>query len=164
MAEIKDIIKEVVEDFGLELYHLESRPGLLRVFVDNKDRLTPVSIETCASVSRRISERLDLENFPTLVRRYFLEVSSPGIERPLHLPEHFARYVGRTVLLRIKGETLNGKILAVGDNGVKISVNSEKGKESLERIILFSEIKSARLLVSNEELFAKDYFLCQSRY
>jgi hypothetical protein len=64
---------------------------LLRLYIDARDRA--VNLEDCEAVSREVSALLDVND--PIDGNYTLEVSSPGIERPLFKPEHFARFIGR---------------------------------------------------------------------
>jgi ribosome maturation factor RimP len=97
--DVEALVRPVVESAGLELWEISFRGeggrSVLRVSVD---REAGVDLETIAEVSERISRRLDLEDFGP--RGYSLEVSSPGLERPLRTPRHFERSVGRTVKVK----------------------------------------------------------------
>ncbi|MGX8773877.1 MAG: ribosome maturation factor RimP [Bacillota bacterium] len=119
---ITDVVAELAGDFlaenGYELYNTEfvkeGRDWFLRVYIDkapaedakaagpqSDEEAEPqyVSTEDCEKVSRFLSEKLD-EADP-IEQNYYLEVSSPGMDRPLLRPEHFARYVGEEVEIRL---------------------------------------------------------------
>src|SRR5688500_4419191 len=92
--EIEALLAPAVSALGLELLGAEYSAGvnnaLLRLYIDHRERL--VTIEDCESVSREVSALLDVHD--PIDAHYTLEVSSPGIARPLFKPEHFARFVG----------------------------------------------------------------------
>ena len=120
---ITDVVTELAGDFlaenGYELYNTEfvkeGRDWFLRVYVDlvqpakvgqpakenqaDEDEPRYISTEDCEKVSRFLSEKLD-EADP-IEQNYYLEVSSPGLDRPLIKPEHYARYVGEEVEVKL---------------------------------------------------------------
>jgi ribosome maturation factor RimP len=140
-------IREHIASLGFELVDLRragtlDRP-ILQVRVDRPDS-TPghgITAEECASVSRRL-ERL-LESGGLVGPRYVLEVSSPGIERPLRWPEHWRRFVGRRA--RIRADGLPGRpevvILAVPDDR-HVHVRLPDGSE---RTMPLEAVREARL-------------------
>ena len=99
--ELNALLAPLVGDLGLELVGIEFSPGhggsLLRVYVDAPGR--PVTIDDCERASREISALLDVND--PVAGRYTLEVSSPGLDRPLFTPEHFARFVGEAVKINV---------------------------------------------------------------
>jgi ribosome maturation factor RimP len=129
--EIEVLLAPAVDALGLELLGCEYSAGnanaLLRLYIDAKDR--PVNIEDCEAVSREVSALLDVHD--PIDAHYTLEVSSPGIERPLFRIEHFARFLGEpvkvTVDLPIDGRRrFQGAILRVeGDEIVLDQDGSE---------------------------------------
>ena len=120
---IGDAIRPVVHASGMDLESVRvsaaGRRRLLRVVVDS-DR--GVSLDDAATVSRELSSALDRLNvmgdFP-----YTLEVSSPGVDRPLTEPRHWRRAMGRLVAVTVTrgdthGEALTGRIMQADDEGV----------------------------------------------
>lgn len=106
-------VERRVEELGLELVELERagdrRRPILRVYVDHSDSVPGqpgVSLDECAKVSRALEPYLDARE--DLAPAYVLEVSSPGVERPLVRPRDWERFAGQEVALRGKG-TLAGK-------------------------------------------------------
>lgn len=99
--EIQALLTPAIGDLGLELVGIEFSPGhggsLLRVYVDVADR--PVTIDDCERASREISALLDVND--PVAGRYTLEVSSPGLDRPLFTPEHFTRFLGQMVKINV---------------------------------------------------------------
>ncbi|HVM68176.1 MAG TPA: ribosome maturation factor RimP, partial [Acidimicrobiales bacterium] len=118
------------------------RSGLLRVVVD---RPGGADLDTISAVTRAVSEELDRHD-PFPGHRYTLEVSSPGVERPLRTPAHFARAVGETVSVRTlaggQGERrVQGTLDSVDDEGIVLT-----GADLPEggRRLAFDEIERAR--------------------
>ncbi len=105
--EIETLLTPAINALGLELlgaeYSAGSSSALLRIYIDVRDR--PVNVDDCERVSREVSALLDVHD--PIDSHYTLEVSSPGIERPLFRPEHYARFIGEqakvTVDLPIDG-------------------------------------------------------------
>ena len=94
------MLRPVVEELGYELWELEYSPGrgngFVRLYIDAEAGIT---VDDCERVSRAVSEVLDAED--PVPGQYTLEVSSPGLDRPLRTPEHFARFVGETVFVEL---------------------------------------------------------------
>lgn len=95
---IRDLIREVVQDEGYELVHVEFASGgsspVLRIYADRPGGIT---LSDCAELSRRIGVFLDVEDM--IPGRYVLEVSSPGIERPLFSERDYERFKGQEIRL-----------------------------------------------------------------
>lgn len=116
--EIEALLGPAIRALGLELLGSEFSAGsssaLLRLYIDAPER--PVTIDDCEAVSREVSALLDVND--PIEGHYTLEVSSPGIERPLFRPEHFARFAGEpakvSVDLPIDGRRrFHGRIVRV---------------------------------------------------
>lgn len=105
----------------IDLFHVRSsKRQIVRVLVD---KIGGVSVEDCAQVSRRLSADLDMAD--VLNGRYTLEVSSPGIDRPLKTAADFRRKASRRVSVQLSGlgskpETVEGTIDAVTDDAVTV--------------------------------------------
>lgn len=117
---IYDIAEPLAESLGLDLVDVEYNGGLLRITVDQEGGLL---LDTVAELSRSVSRELDAQD--PINGSYTLEVSSPGLERRLRKPHHFARSVGEDVTLKlgphVEGERrLAGKITAADDDSVTI--------------------------------------------
>jgi len=106
---IKTIAEPLFHSLGVELFDIEyggpQRGGLLRVIIDKEGG---VSLEDCAKASRYLSRALDLEEI--ISHRYTLEVSSPGLNRPLKKREDYLRYIGRKVRLKTLNPMGNQKV------------------------------------------------------
>ena len=96
---VETLLQPILDAMGLELVELEfkkvGRSYLLRVFIDKPDG---VNLDDCAEVSRELSVQLDVED--CIASRYTLEVSSPGLDRPLKKEQDFIRYQGRLAVVK----------------------------------------------------------------
>lgn len=99
--ELSQLLEPAITDLGLELVGIEFSPNaggsLLRVYIDEAER--GVTIDDCERASREISALLDVND--PVAGRYTLEVSSPGLERPLFTLVHFERFMGEQVKLAV---------------------------------------------------------------
>ena len=138
------VARPVVEGAGLELVEVTfARDGGRRVLRVVVDRETPLDLDTIAALSEKLSRRLDVEDFGG--GRYELEVSSPGIERPLKTPAHFRRVVGERVAVRTAepvdgSRSHRGGLVDVRDDGIVVDV------DGAPRRIAFTAIVSARTM------------------
>jgi ribosome maturation factor RimP len=136
---VHQLVAPVLGDLGLDLYDLDYVGGTLRVTVD---RSGGVDLDTIALATRLISRELD--HADPVPGRYTLEVTSPGLERPLRTPRHFAAAVGTTVAIRthpeVEGERrVQGVVAAADDDGVVVRTES-----GVERRLAYEEIERAR--------------------
>jgi ribosome maturation factor RimP len=148
---------EVLADLGLECLGVEFTPShgqsTLRVYLDLLDKGEPdkgnegerreVGIEDCESASRELSALLDVED--PIPGHYVLEVSSPGIDRPLFTAEQFARVSGQEVKLLLKAplegrRRLRGKLVSV--EGERIALEAEGKTFEFEHAL----VESARVV------------------
>ena len=137
--EIRTIIEPVINALGIELDHIElnrmGRKALLRVFIEKENG---VSIDDCALVSREIEAVLDVED--PIPYSYVLEVSSPGLDRPLKNVEDFKKYSGRTIRVVTHGPIEKqtfflGKLIEAGDAEIEVLLpNSRKVSIAYENI------------------------------
>ncbi len=132
------ILEPGVKALGYELlgvrYFQSSRPAVLRLYIDHENG---VGLEDCAAVSRQVSGTLDVED--TISENYHLEVSSPGTDRPLFTVEHFQRFSGRDVKVRmqlpIEGQrNFRGRLLGVSDSRITVLVDGVERQLPLEHI------------------------------
>jgi len=123
--ELSQLLEPAIADLGLELVGIEFSPNaggsLLRVYIDEPER--GVTIDDCERASREISALLDVND--PVAGRYTLEVSSPGLERPLFTPGHFERFRGEQVKISVNlpldgRRRFQGRIDAVDDERVTI--------------------------------------------
>ncbi|MEM7354122.1 MAG: ribosome maturation factor RimP [Acidobacteriota bacterium] len=99
----------VAESSGCELVHVDFRQGKLQVFLD---RPQGVTIDDCQTVSRQLSALLDVSDFGQ--RSYVLEVSSPGLDRPLYGPKDYERFCGQLVRVTFHSRSEQAKKTIVG--------------------------------------------------
>ncbi|GAB3682511.1 ribosome maturation factor RimP [Salinisphaera aquimarina] len=123
------MLEPIVTDLGYELWHLEStgagRSSVLRLYIDSPDG---IALEDCEKVSREVSATLDVEDAGG--SEYQLEVSSPGLDRPLVTGAHFARFVGERARVNmfapVDGKRkLRGTILAVNGDTVDLGCDDQ---------------------------------------
>jgi len=130
------------EVLGLEL-NLSDGGGMLRVYIDHPDR--PIVVDDCATVSREIGAAMDLHD--PIPGNYRLEVSSPGLDRPLFKPSHYQRFIGDkvkiTTALPINGrKRFSGVIAAADETQVTVALENE----SIE--LPYDAVEKARLIPS----------------
>ena len=123
-----DEIKNIVESFDVNFYDtqtvMENNHKIFRIFITSKDG---ISLEKCAEISRVISPILDLN--PPISGNYFLEVSSPGIERKLKTLHHFKCSIGSDIKIKeYSTKILKGKLLDVSDDGIITIEDINNGK------------------------------------
>lgn len=96
---LEELVQPILDDLGLELvdviYQREDRGWILRFLLDKSGG---INLDTCAAASREISAILDVEN--VIDTAFILEVSSPGVERPLKKPRDFKRFTGQLVKIK----------------------------------------------------------------
>ena len=114
---------------GLSLWDIEfQRHGpkwLLRIFIDRENG--GVTLDDCEQVSRDLGTALDVEDI--ISHAYTLEVSSPGLDRTLTKPEHYARFIGSTIKVKtfqpFEGQKVfRGKLLDMGDGVIKVELET----------------------------------------
>jgi ribosome maturation factor RimP len=116
----------------------------LQVVVDADDG---VPLDLVAELSRGISKALD-DSAVMGSAPYVLEVTSPGLDRPLTEPRHFRRQLGRMIRARLaEGGEVTARITAVDDDGIDVEVPGVKGRRPTSRRLAFSEIARARVEV-----------------
>lgn len=125
-ASLDRIIRPVVTGLGYELWGIDYRVGrgtaLLRVYIDGADGIT---LDDCTLVSGQLSAALDVED-PIQVA-YTLEVSSPGMDRLLMAPDHFQRYAGSRVKIRLQWpvegrRSYEGRLTGLDDGKVLLEI------------------------------------------
>ena len=139
---ISKLVQPVVESAGffLEDVHVLS-PGNHRIITCIVDGQTPLNLDQVTCVSRDISELLDSADFMGETA-FTLEVTSPGVDRPLTLPRHWHKNLKRLVkVVNQDGSVVNGRISAVEDSHV-ILIEDIKGK-SKEHTVEFADVKRA---------------------
>jgi len=147
LQNIQGLIEPVIVSMGYELLGMDYIPGkhsaTLRLYIDSDAGIT---VDDCSSVSHQVSGVLDVED--PLVGRYTLEVSSPGLDRPLFKLAHFEAYLGHTVKLRLRVPLNNrrkftGVIKAVDGNDIILVSESEEFQlnfDSIEKANLIPDL------------------------
>ncbi len=140
--DLEPMVRPVIEGEGLEFVAVDwRREGGRRVLRVTVDREGGVDLDTIAATSERLSRRLDVEGFDP--GPYSLEVTSPGVERPLRAAEDFARRIGEKVKVRttrpIDGaRTHIGRVISV--EGDRVVLSTDHGDRRLD----LSDVASAR--------------------
>jgi ribosome maturation factor RimP len=108
----RELVEPIVSELGYEFYHMEyvreDNENYLRIYIDSPNR---ISLEDCEKVSRPVSDMLDVKD--PIPDSYYLEVSSPGINRGLYTDKHFEKYKGRQILIKLSS-SFEGKKALVG--------------------------------------------------
>lgn len=143
---LRDRIAAIVEAMHYEFVGCELiRQGgsaLLRIYVDQEKGVT---VEDCSKISRQISAMLDVED--PIQGHYTLEVSSPGIDRPLFEMAHFEKSIGKKIKIRVSTPInaqrhLVGTLVRIEGMTIHLLVGSE------EKRVPFSEIEKAKLVTN----------------
>jgi len=143
-ANIQVLIEPAVTALGYELvgaeYLSQGRHSLLRIYIDSDDGIT---LEDCERVSHQVSGILDVED--AIQGHYSLEVSSPGLDRPLFTLDHFKRFIGKQAKIKLAApidgrRKFNGVIRAVGESLVVLEMDAEEFE------LPFSAIEKANLV------------------
>ena len=144
VEDLSSIINPVIERMGYIYWGLQfngyGRRSVLRIYIDHPDGIT---LDDCSAVSNQISGVLDVED--SIRQAYTLEVSSPGIERPLLTKQHYELYIG--AMIKVKSYTpfnnrknFTGRLEEVSVNSITLKV----GEELID--IPYGAIKQGRLL------------------
>ncbi|MBC5635999.1 ribosome maturation factor RimP [Ornithinibacillus sp. BX22] len=146
----EELVRPILEEKNLELvdieYVKEGKNWFLRVFIDKEGG---IDITECGEVSEQLSEKLD--DVDPIQEAYFLEVSSPGVERPIKTVEDFAKSINKNVYVKlfepINGEkAYEGILVNFSNNVATIEYKVKTRKHQVE--IPFEKIAKARLAVT----------------
>lgn len=145
---IYEIAKDIAEDEGYELVNIDLVGGkkiLLRVTIDKEGGIT---INDCEQMSRSLESILDVEDL--IKGPYILEVTSPGIDRPLIKQSDFEKNINRLVKIITKEKIDNqtffvGRIIDVGEGWIRIKLKRKKGEKDI--FIPIDKISTAKLEV-----------------
>jgi len=140
--QISELVTPAVSDLGfyLEDVHIAT-PGNHRIVTCIVDGDASLNLDQVTTVSRVISELLDEAAFMGETP-FTLEVTSPGVDRPLTQPRHFAKNVDRLLkVIKLDGSEITGRILSNTDHDVTLTVTIKK--ETTEQTVLLSDIKRA---------------------
>lgn len=141
---LQEMLQDAVEDLGCELWGIEcQRAGrfmTVRLFIDKDDGVT---VDDCADISRQVSAILDVED-PT-ADKYNLEVSSPGLDRPLFTLLQFERYIGQDIAVHLRIPVMErrkwqGKLERIEKDMITLIVDDQ------EQILVFGNIQKANVV------------------
>lgn len=127
---VLNVVEPVVESLGFELvgaeYLVQGGDGLLRVYIDAENG---IDVEDCRRVSHQLSGVLDVED--VIKGHYNLEISSPGLDRPLFKAEHFERFAGHEIRLRLDApqdgrRKFRGVLVGIQGDEVTLLVDGEE--------------------------------------
>ena len=153
-AKLEKLIQPLVEDLGYEFVGIEysnnPKNSLLRIYIDQSPQ--GIAIEDCERVSREVAAQLDVED--PISGNYNLEVSSPGLNRPIFNLEQFARYIGEVVSITLFAPVnarrkFKGELLAV--SGSEIFIDQDGERIGIE----FENIARSRLEPDYDVVFGK---------
>jgi len=128
------VVDPIIEELDLELVDLVYAGGRLKVTIDHADGL---GTELLTKATRMISHEIDLQD--PIASAFTLEVTSPGVERPLRTPAHYVRSIGENVAIKLKPNAeklrrLKGELTAADDDGITIANDNGDHTLSYEQI------------------------------
>lgn len=141
---LQEMLQGAVEDLGCELWGIEcQRTGrfmTVRLFIDKEGGVT---VDDCADVSRQVSAILDVED--PIADKYNLEVSSPGLDRPLFTLPQFERYIGQDIAVHLRIPVMErrkwqGKLERIENDMVTLIVDRQ------EQVLVFGNIQKANVV------------------
>ncbi|MEK5380328.1 ribosome maturation factor RimP [Niallia sp. FSL W8-0635] len=147
---VEEMVHPILDELHLELvdveYVKEGPNWFLRVYIDKE---AGVDIDECAVVSEKLSEKLD--EVDPISENYFLEVSSPGAERPLKKDKDFEKAIGKNVFIKTyepiaNEKTFEGILTAFDGKTVTVEVKIKTRKKTIE--IPYEKVAKARLAVT----------------
>ncbi|MGE7760625.1 ribosome maturation factor RimP [Peribacillus sp. NPDC097895] len=147
---VEELALPILEELQLELveveYVKEGKSWFLRVYIDKE---TGVDIEDCGNVSEKLSEKLD--EVDPIPQNYFLEVSSPGAERPLKKEKDFLNAIGKNVYIKtyepiLDEKEFEGILISFDGKEVTLEVRIKTRKKTI--VIPFEKVAKARLAIT----------------
>jgi ribosome maturation factor RimP len=143
-TQLSALVEPAVSGLGFELWGIEYLPqrnhAMLRIYIDGPNGIT---VDDCALVSRQVSAVLDVED--PIQSEYTLEVSSPGLDRPLFKLDQYARYAGEKVMIRLRvpferRRNFSGTLIGVEGEDVVVHVDDH------EYLLPFETIDKAHIV------------------
>lgn len=138
LGKLHELVEPVVSALGYSLWGVESatqgRRSVVRIYIDAE---AGISVDDCAKVSRQVAAVFDVED--PVSGEYTLEISSPGMDRPLYTKAQFEAYVGQSVSVRLRApfegrRKFSGKLTAVESDDVVVAIDDEEYLLPLEMI------------------------------
>ncbi len=140
VARATELIEPIADDFGCEIVDIDYSNGVLKVVIDEPGGLNS---QTLVDVTKAVSRMVDAED--PIPGRFTLEVTSPGVERPLKKPQHFQRSVGETILIKTLPDVeiagarrAEGELSKADEYGITLSIGDT------DHVLKYGEIRSAR--------------------
>jgi ribosome maturation factor RimP len=132
------LITEITDDFHCELVDVDYNNGVLKIMIDQPGGLLS---QTLVGVTKAVSRMIDAED--PIPGRFTLEITTPGVERPLKKPTHFKRSIGEDITIKtapdVDGERrVDGKLTAADEFGITLATDSG------DRTLRYGEVRSAR--------------------
>ena len=152
-AQVEALIEPILDDFGYELvdlqYKKEGRSMALCIFIDKPGGIT---LDDCVTVSREVGAILEIED--PIKAGYRLEVSSPGLDRPLKKPADFERFAGQKIKLKTvrmldpdrrgrSRKTFTGELLGLSGDMIRIALDDKTGGQVM---IALADLEKANLV------------------
>jgi ribosome maturation factor RimP len=152
-AQVERLIKPILDDFGYELvdlqYKKEGRSMALCIFIDKPGGIT---LDDCVTVSREVGAILEIED--PIKAGYRLEVSSPGLDRPLKKPADFERFAGQKIKLKTlrmldpdqcgkSRKTFTGELLGLSGDMIRLELDDKTGAQVM---IALADLEKANLV------------------
>lgn len=143
---LTDLVRPVAEALGYELWGIEylshGKQSVVRIYIDSPDG---VNVDDCAKVSRQVSSVFDVEE--PILGEYTLEVSSPGMDRPLFTLDQFNQHVGELVKIRLRTSfegrrKFSGRMTGIENDDVIVAVDDD------EYLLPFELIEKANVVPS----------------
>jgi len=147
LEKVVQLAQDIAGSMALDLYNVQMDRQTLRVVIDRQHGAT---LDDCAEFSRALSSALDREDI--IPGRYFLEVTTPGVERQLYRPRDFRAAVGQNVVMRTREWTRECLLEAADEQSVTI-VGSQNNQE-FRLTVPYGDVLSCRVKVTQEQLFA----------
>ena len=152
VQKLNELLQPLVEDLGYEFIGIEYNPNpkhsVLRIYIDHENG---VAIQDCETVSRETAALLDVKD--PIRSHYNLEVSSPGLDRPLFTAAHYSEFTGSEVLINLYApqdgrRKFSGPILSAGESSVNIE------QDGSEVTLQYDNIAKAKLIPDYEKILA----------
>jgi ribosome maturation factor RimP len=153
-ARIREIVEPSLADMGYALVRVlvaGKHRAQVQIMAERRDGAA-MTVDDCAAISRRVSALLDVED--PIEAAYTLEVSSPGIDRPLVRPEDYARFAGHVARLETRAaidgrRRFQGRLIGLADRAVRIEVDGR------ELALPLDEIDRGKLVLTDELIAAR---------
>ncbi len=148
LERVRALVEPITSDLDLDLYDVERRGGTVRITIDSRPGSEGgISLDTLSLATRLISRELDHED--PITSQYTLEITSPGLERPLRTAAHFQREIGKDITVRLIGHAVSdgeqrrvdGKLIAADDTTATVLT-----AEGEERVVKVDDVDKARTI------------------